>query len=48
MVSKDIEKGLLKEIKIKEKLPSIDLKIVYDKNTLLEIPGLFIKEFEEL
>ena len=48
MVSRDIESGLLKQVKIKEKLPTIDLKLVYNKNTLLDIPGLFIKEFEEV
>ena len=48
MVKKDIDDNILKEIKIKEKLPTIDLKLVYNKDTLLEIPGLFIKEFEEV
>ena len=47
MARKDIENGLLKKITIKESLPKIELKLVYNNNTLLEIPKMFLVGFRE-
>ena len=45
MVKDDINKGLLKEIKIKEKLPEVSLNLIYKEKSLTEAPREFIKTY---
>ena len=45
MVKDDINKGTLKEIKVKEKLPEVSLNLVYKEKNLTAAPLKFINEF---
>lgn len=45
MVKTEINQGLLKEIKIKEKLPDISLNLIYKEKCLTEAPRKFINDY---
>lgn len=45
MVKKDIDDGILKQIKIKEKLPNISLSLIYKEKSLTEAPRKFIQDY---
>lgn len=45
LVKDDIDDGLLSEVKIKEKLPEIELDLVYYEDYLTAVPRHFIQEF---
>ena len=46
-VSKELENELLYEVKIKQKLPTIQLNLVYIKEYLTHIPKTFMKRIEK-
>lgn len=45
MVKGDIDRGNLREIKIKEKLPDISLNLICKEKNLTEAPRRFIDEY---
>ena len=45
MVKDDIEKGKLKQIKVKEQLPEVSLNLIYREKNLTEAPLKFINDF---
>ncbi len=45
MVKDDIDKGILQEVRVKEKLPEISLNLIYKEKNLTEPPRQFIKDF---
>ena len=47
MVKNDLEEGTLKEVKIRERLPQVELKLIYNSKKLYDIPKKFIDFFEE-
>ena len=47
MVKDDIEKGKMKEIKVREHLPEVSLNLIYREKNLTEAPLKFINDFLE-
>ena len=45
VVKRKLEEGVLEEIKIAEKLPTMDLKLVYIDKYLTNIPRMFIENY---
>ncbi len=45
LIENDIKNGELEVIKIKEKLPTSEINIIYDKNTLTTAPKKFIEKY---
>ena len=45
LVKDDIRNGRLREIKIEEELPNIQLNLIYNDNDLTMVPKNFIKDY---
>lgn len=45
LIKEDIKSGVFKEIEIEEKLPEVEINIVYIKNFLTKVPKKYIEDF---